>query len=130
MILLDTHVAVWMTTDKRLLSPAAAAAIREASRAGEGLAIACSTLWEIAMRSAENRIRLPGTLSEYLHFVESVFIVLPITGAIAERSTLFTGKFPRDPTDRLIGATAHVHGIRLVTKDTQIRGSKQVDCIW
>jgi PIN domain nuclease of toxin-antitoxin system len=130
MILLDTHVTIWMTTDKRLLSPAAAAAIREASRAGEGLAIACSTLWEIAMRASENAIRLPGTLSEYLHFVESVFVVLPITGAIAERSTLFTGKFPKDPTDRLIGATAHVHGIRLVTKDKQIRGSKQVDCIW
>jgi PIN domain nuclease of toxin-antitoxin system len=129
-ILLDTHVAVWMTTDKRLLSPAAAAAIREASRAGEGLAIACSTLWEIAMRVSDDEIRLPGTLSEYLHFVESVFVVLPITGSIAERSTLFTGKFPRDPTDRLIGATAHVHGIRLVTKDKQIRGSKQVDCIW
>ena len=130
MILLDTHVAVWMTTDKKLLSPTAASAIRDTSRAGEGLAIASSTLWEIAMRSAENEIRLPGTLTEYLHFVESVFVVLPITGAIAERSTLFTGKFPKDPTDRLIGATAQVHGIRLVTKDKRIRASKQVDCIW
>jgi PIN domain nuclease of toxin-antitoxin system len=130
MILLDTHVAVWMTTDKRLLSPTAAAAIRDTSRAGEGLAIASSTLWEIAMRSAENEIRLPSTLAEYLHFVESVFVVLPITGAIAERSTLFTGKFPKDPTDRLIGATAQVHGIRLVTKDKRIRASRQVDCVW
>ncbi len=130
MILLDTHVAIWMTMDKRLLSPAAAAAIRDTSRAGEGLAIASSTLWEIAMRSAEKEIRLPGTLSEYLHFVESVFVVLPITGAIAERSTLFTSKFPKDPTDRLIGATANVHGIRLVTKDKRIRASKQVDCVW
>jgi PIN domain nuclease of toxin-antitoxin system len=130
MILLDTHVAVWMTTDKRLLSTVAAAAIRDTSRAGEGLAIASSTLWEIAMKSAENEIRLPGTLAEYLHFVESVFVVLPITGAIAERSTLFTGKFPKDPTDRLIGATAQVHGIRLVTKDKRIRASRQVDCVW
>jgi len=130
MILLDTHVVVWMTTDKKLLSAPAAEAIRDASRAGEGLAIACSTLWEIAMRSTENQIRLPGTLSEYLHFVESVFVVLPVTGAIAERSTLFTGKFPKDPTDRLIGATAYVHGIRLVTKDKMIRSSKQVNCIW
>jgi PIN domain nuclease of toxin-antitoxin system len=130
MILLDTHVAVWMTTDKKLLSPAAAAAIRETSRGGDGLAIASSTLWEIAMRSAEKQIQLPGSLTEYLRFVESVFVVLPITGAIAERSTLFTGKFPKDPTDRLIGATAYVHGIRLVTKDKKIRGSKQLDCIW
>lgn len=130
MILLDTHVAVWMTTDKRLLSTTAATAIRNASRAGEGLAIASSSLWEMAMRAAESQIRLPGSLSAYLKFVESAFVVLPITGAIAERSTLFSDRFPKDPTDRLIGATAYVHGIPLVTKDKRIRGSKQVDCIW
>jgi PIN domain nuclease of toxin-antitoxin system len=129
-ILLDTHVAVWMTADKRQLSPAAAAAIRDESRAGQGVAIASSTLWEIAMMSARSELRLPGTLTEYLSYVESVFVVLPITGAIAERSVLFTGVFPNDPTDRLIGATAVVHGIRLVTKDKKIRISKQVDCIW
>ena len=130
MILLDTHVAVWMTTDKRQLSPAAATAIRDESRAGKGVAIASSTLWEIAMMSAKNQVRLPGTLGDYLSYVESVFVVLPITGAIAERSTLFTGRFPGDPTDRLIGATAVVHGIKLVTKDKLIRISKQVDCVW
>jgi PIN domain nuclease of toxin-antitoxin system len=129
-ILLDTHVAVWMTADKRQLSPAAATAIRDESRAGKGVAIASSTLWEIAMMSARNELRLPGTLTEYLSYVESVFVVLPITGAIAERSILFTGVFPNDPTDRLIGATAVVHGIRLVTKDKKIRRSNQVDCVW
>jgi PIN domain nuclease of toxin-antitoxin system len=119
-----------MTADKRQLSTAAAEAIREESRAGKGVAIASSTLWEIAMMSARNELRLPGTLTEYLSYVEAVFVVLPITGAIAERSVLFTGVFPNDPTDRLIGATAVVHGIRLVTKDKKIRTSKQVDCIW
>jgi PIN domain nuclease of toxin-antitoxin system len=129
-ILLDTHVAVWMTTDKRQLSDAAAAAIRESSRAGEGVAIASSTLWEIAMNSANGGFRLPSTLTEYLRYVEAVFVVLPITGAIAERSTLFTSEFPRDPTDRIIAATALVHGVKLVTKDKRIRESKEVDCIW
>jgi PIN domain nuclease of toxin-antitoxin system len=129
-ILLDTHVAVWMTADKRQLSAAAATAIREESRAGKGVAIASSTLWEIAMMSARNELRLPGTLTEYLNYMESVFVVVPITGAIAERSILFTGIFPNDPTDRLIGATAVVHGIRLVTKDKKIRKSNQVDCVW
>jgi PIN domain nuclease of toxin-antitoxin system len=130
MILLDTHVAVWMTTDKGQLSPAAATAIRKVNREGKGVAIAGSTLWEIAMMSARNRIRLPGTLADYLHHLESVFVVLPITGAIAARSMLFTEGFPNDPTDRLIGATAFVHGIPLVTKDERIRVSKQVDCVW
>jgi PIN domain nuclease of toxin-antitoxin system len=119
-----------MTSDKRQLSTAAADAIREESRAGRGVAIASSTLWEIAMMSARNELRLPGTLTDYLSYVESVFVVLPITGTIAERSILFTGVFPNDPTDRLIGATAVVHGIKLITKDRKIRKSNQVDCIW
>ncbi len=130
MILLDTHVMVWMTADKRQLSPAAAAAIRASSRSGDGVAIASSTLWEIAMLSARRQLRLPGTLAEYLRYVESVFVVLPITGAVAERSILFSSGFPNDPTDRLIGATALVHGMSLVTKDGGIRASKEVECIW
>jgi len=130
MILLDTHVVVWLTTDKRQLSTLAATKIREASRAGQGLAIASSTLWEIAMMSIQHQFRLPGTLAEYLRYVESVFVVLPITGAIAERSIQFMGEFPKDPTDRLIAATALVHTIPLVTKDKRIRSSNQVDCVW
>ncbi len=130
MILLDTHVAVWMTTDKRHLSSSVAMAIREASRAGAGVAIAGSTLWEIAMMSTRNRLRLPGALTEYLRFVESVFVVLPLTGPIAERSMLFTKKFPSDPADQIIGATALVHGLQLVTRDQQIRNSGEVPCLW
>ena len=82
------------------------------------------------MHSAKGGFRLPSTLSEYLRYVETVFVVLPITGRIAELSTLFTNGFPRDPTDRIIAATALVHGVKLVTKDKRIRASKEVDCIW
>jgi PIN domain nuclease of toxin-antitoxin system len=81
-ILLDTHVAVWMTMDKRQLSPAAAEAIRHASRAGEGVAIADSTLWEVAMIAGRGGLRFPGTLREYLRHLESILAVLPITAAI------------------------------------------------
>lgn len=130
MILLDTHTAVWMSTDKRQLSSDAATAIREESRAAGGVAIASSSLWEIAMMSAKGRFLLPKPLTEYLRYIESMYVVLPITGAIAERAMLFTGRFPSDPTDRLIAATAVVHTIKLVTKDRKIRLSQQVDCIW
>jgi PIN domain nuclease of toxin-antitoxin system len=129
-ILLDTHTAIWISTDKRQLSVPAAEAIREESRAAGGVAIASSSLWEIAMMSAKGRFRLPRPLTEYLRYVESIYVVLPITGAIAERAMLFMGKFPNDPTDRLIAATALVHNIKLVTKDKKIRLSQQVDCIW
>jgi PIN domain nuclease of toxin-antitoxin system len=130
MILLDTHVAVWMTTDKSRLSMPAATAIRAAAREGTGVAISGSTLWEMALMSSRKQLRMRGTATDYLRHVESVFVVLPVTGAIAERSMLFTKRFPHDPTDRIIGATALVHGLQLVTKDEEIRASGEVPVVW
>jgi PIN domain nuclease of toxin-antitoxin system len=129
-ILLDTHVAIWVTTDKRKLSKAAAAAIREASRDGGGVAIAGSSLWEVAMIAAKGGFLLPGTVAEYLRHLETVFVVLLINAVIAERSNLFSSRYPKNPTDRLIGATAIAHGLELVTKDSEIRSSGEVRCIW
>ena len=47
-----------------------------------------------------------------------------------EQSIRFSPAYPNDPADRLIGATAIVHGMRLVTIDKKIRATKEVDCIW
>jgi len=55
--------------------------------------------------------------------------VLPITAAIAERSMQFSTAYPRDPADRLIGAAASVHGIRLVTRDKGIVASGEINCV-
>lgn len=38
--------------------------------------------------------------------------------------------FPRDPADRLIGATARAHGMTLVTKDQPIRDCPLIDTAW
>ncbi len=82
------------------------------------------------MLARRGRLRLESTLAAYLQHIESAMIVLPLTSTIAERSTMFSDPYPRDPTDQLIGATALVHGLDLVTRDEAIRGSGQVRCIW
>jgi len=46
-ILLDTHVVLWLTVKPERLSKAAARAIKRAERS-DGVAIASITLWEIA----------------------------------------------------------------------------------
>jgi len=38
--------------------------------------------------------------------------------------------YPKDPADRLIGATALVEGLSLVTVDREIRQSKAPASIW
>jgi len=82
------------------------------------------------MITAKGGFRLPGTLGDYLRYLESMFVVLPITGVIAERAVQFSQEYPKDPTDRLIGATAVAHELLLVTRDEKIRASGEVRCIW
>jgi PIN domain nuclease of toxin-antitoxin system len=38
--------------------------------------------------------------------------------------------YPKDPADRIIGATALVEGLSLLTADREIRRSRAVQTIW
>ena len=129
MILLDTQVVVWLALRPDLLSSAAVEAVR-AARAEDGVAISDKTLWEIAMMVAKRRIDVQGSAIDFLRATEQETSVLPIDSAIAERSMTFSPKFPKDPADRIITATALVHGLALVTADPAIRASGEVPCIW
>ncbi len=129
MILVDTHIVVWLALDPTRLSRKATAAIIEARSSG-GVAIAGVTLWELAMLAIRERIQLTASLESFLREVEERFVVLPLTGEIARRSVQFTERYPLDPMDRIIGATALIEGIPLVTKDEKIRASKEVSFVW
>jgi PIN domain nuclease of toxin-antitoxin system len=56
--------------------------------------------------------------------------VLPITPEIAARAVSFPESYPSDPQDRLIGATALVEGIQLITHDKKIRKSDMIPIMW
>jgi PIN domain nuclease of toxin-antitoxin system len=57
-------------------------------------------------------------------------ILRPVTAEIAALAVRLPERFPKDPADRLITATAMVEGMALVTADTRIRRSKVVETIW
>ena len=131
MILLDTHVLLWLCLDPKRLSRPATAIIRKAVQTG-GIAIASISLWEIAMLIALGRLSPRGTPESWLSDLigKSGVIVKNITPAIAILSTQFPDNFPHDPADRLIGATARVEGLTLVTRDERILASELVKTIW
>lgn len=131
MILLDTHVVLWLVISPERLSRAAASAIRRA-RVSDGVAVANITLLELATLFARGAVRYSGTLeSAVAEIVESSGVnVRSITPEIATLATQFPENYPRDPSDRLIGATARAEGISLVTRDERIRSSSLLKTIW
>ena len=130
MILVDTHVVVWLAFDQTRLSKRAKAAIQEARKNGEGLAISDITLLELAMLARKGRVQLEISLESFLREVEERFLVLPISGRVCVRSLTLAEAYPKDPADRVIGATALVEGMILLTADKEIRQSRAVRTIW
>ena len=130
MILLDTHVVIWLAQDYKRISSRAQATIRDARKKERGLAVSCITLLEIARLAARGRIGLTPDAETVLREIEERFIVLPITRNIALQAFELPEEFPNDPVDRVLGATALVEDIPLVTADRQIRKSRAVPTIW
>jgi PIN domain nuclease of toxin-antitoxin system len=128
-ILLDSHVLIWAVADSKRLSKAAASAIRRARR-GDGLAVSAITAYELAWQIASGRIQGYGTVeTSVLRFLEGV-TMRPITPEIAALAAQFPEDYPRDPADRLIGATARAEGLTLVTRDDRIRRSPLIRTVW
>ena len=130
MILVDTHVVVWLAFDQGQLSKNARAAINEASQNGEGLAISDITLLELMTLTSKGRIRLDISLESFLREIEARFIVLPISGRACVRALGLPATYPKDPADRIIGATALVEGLSLLTADRAIPRSRALHTIW
>jgi PIN domain nuclease of toxin-antitoxin system len=130
-ILLDTHVLVWLVGQPEKLSKAAAAAIRRA-RSSDGLSIADVTIWELALLLSRGVLQSGGTVENTLRNLlgRSGVSIKPITPEIAALATQFPIDYPRDPIDRLIGATARAEGLALVTRDEGIRKSPLLKTIW
>lgn len=122
MILLDTHILIWLLITPEKLPPKARKTILAARKVGP-LAISAISLWEIAWLAENKRIEIDVSVESFVKKCAAYVEVLAISPAIAVRSVQFPDSFPKDPQDRIIGATAIVEGIRLLTHDTRIMSS-------
>lgn len=76
------------------------------------------------------RIGLNISIESFLQEVEARFLVLAISRRVCVRALSLPTTYPKDPADRMIGATALVEGLPLLTADTEIRRSNAVQTIW
>ena len=120
MIILDTHVILWMRTGDARLGPNARLEIDQAW-ASEEVAVSVISFWEIAMLQHKGRIRFPENVSLWRRqLLEQGMAEIAVNGEIAVRA-IGLADFHADPADRLIVATA-LEGHRLVTADERILG--------
>lgn len=130
MILLDTHVLLWLLSDTQRISSAANAAIAQARKDGAPLAVSSISLLEISVLARKQRIQIGASLEELLADIESKFAVLPIIARVCARLPELPVNYPGDPVDQMIGAAALAEGIPLVTADERIRKAKAFATIW
>jgi PIN domain nuclease of toxin-antitoxin system len=130
LILLDTHVVIWLAQDYQRISQTAQSAIEAARDKRGGLAVSCITFIEIVRLARRGRIDLRPDVETVLSEIERRFAVLPITGNIALQAFELPAGYPNDPVDRIIGATALVEDIPLLTADREIRKARAVPTIW
>lgn len=119
MIVLDTHVLIWLFEGERKVGRRAKALIDRFWPAGKVAASAMS-FWETALLAARGRTVLNVDPDEWRQRMLTAGLVeLPVNGSIAIRATQLVG-LPDDPVDRLIAATALNHHAALVTADERI----------
>jgi PIN domain nuclease of toxin-antitoxin system len=118
-ILLDTQVLIWLLIAPENLAPKAKKVILAARKSGP-LALSAISLWEMAWLAQNKRIDVDVSVDSFVKKCASFVQVLPITREIAVRSAQFPKAYPNNPQDRIIGATAIVEGIRLLTHDKLI----------
>jgi PIN domain nuclease of toxin-antitoxin system len=130
LILLDTHVVIWIAMNPAKISKIARTALDEARANDSGIAISDMTLLELARLSSTSRVHFNSNQEAFLSEVERRFLVLPMNRRICIQAFDLPVGYPKDPVDRIIGATAIVEDLTLVTADRAIRNSRVLRTIW
>ena len=115
-LLLDTHVVHWWSAEPDRISRSARSALKRA----DDLLIAAISWYELAWLAERQRLELDVPIRSWLEDLGVHLRTVGMTPAIAASAAALPSSFPRDPTDRIIYATAIEHGVKLLTKDRAI----------
>ena len=119
MILLDTHVLLWLDCD----APQLGAQTRDQIRDFWGrhqVAVSAISFWEVAMLQERGRISLAVPALVWRDdWLKAGLTELPLDGRVAVQAAELKPFHP-DPADRFICATAQARGLALATADRAI----------
>ena len=120
MILLDTHIWVWLADESDRLTEEHKRIIEH--HRGNGLGVSVISCWEVAKLVEYGRLKLSCPVADWIEAALSLpsIRLLELTPRIAVASTQLPGEFHRDPADQIIVATARVYDMELLTIDERI----------
>ena len=119
MYLLDTCAILWLAIDQEQFSPPQQQAVLDS---GADLFFSSISALEIARLEKLQQIKIPISALRWISKVAEKYRLteIPVNSEIASNSILLPA-LHKDPYDRIIIATAHVHRIAIVTSDTHIK---------
>jgi PIN domain nuclease of toxin-antitoxin system len=129
--LLDTHVWVWWNMHPENLSRKVKGLIT-ASQKYEEILLSAISVWEFCKLLEKGRMGISCDPRDWLEtaLTMSKLRLVPLSPAIAYRSTVLPQLASSDPADQIIVATAQEENAILLTKDKLIRQSPGVRTIW
>lgn len=116
MIVLDTHVLLWMDRDDESLGKKSRAIIDQAWKK-DVVAVNAISFWEVSLLAQRGRIDLPANVDAWRwDLLQAGIREIPLDGRIALLASSLDSEH-RDPADRFIIATALHHDALLITAD-------------
>ncbi len=129
--LLDTHVWIWWNMNPGQLSRKAKKLIAYSGNYDELLLSAISP-WELCKLIEKKRLAVACDPEEWMRIALDMpkLRLVPLTPAIAYKSTVLPGNPHDDPADQIIVATAREENAVVISKNERIRNCKDVKSVW
>jgi PIN domain nuclease of toxin-antitoxin system len=121
-LLLDTHVWIWHLEGSDAHTAAGTTALLDRSGGRRRLSVSDISYWEVAVKAAKRKLTLSVDAAVWLQRAERApgIRLRALTRPVLLQSTRLAGAPHGDPADRMLIATAQLHGVPLVTADQLI----------
>jgi PIN domain nuclease of toxin-antitoxin system len=122
-LLLDTHIALWLSHGDERLGQTTRQAIDAAWKAGGRVFLSAVSVWEIAMLVDRGQIEIDLPVEAWVErfLARPGLEAVPLDHSAAAKAFSLHHLEHRDPADRLLIASAIDLGCPLVTYDDRIR---------
>ena len=122
-LLLDTCAAIWLVAGARVAS-SAEDALDQANDAREPVYVSPITGWEVGLLATKGRFASPHSPRVWFDRLLAIKGVrlAELSPAILIESSFLPGTAPRDPSDRIVIATAREFDLTVLTRDKAIIG--------